>query len=174
LAIGCARDLAACCLWNRSGRVLFDGRDLTRLPQSALRPLRRRFQPTFQDAAAALDPRMSVRECVGEALEIHRLAPDGRARRVEELLAQVGLGPELAERFPHVLSGGQRQRVVLARALAVEPELLVLDEPTAGLDLSVQAQVVNLLGELQQRLRLSFLFISHDLRVVAHLATASP
>lgn len=152
------------------GRVLFDGQDITRATARALRPLRRRMQLTFQDPAGALDPRMTVGECVAEALVVHGLAANGRAARVEGLLDQVGLGPELVDRFPHELSGGQRQRVGLARALAVEPELLVLDEPTAGLDVSVQAQVLNLLGGLQQRLKLAYLFVSHDLRAVAHLA----
>jgi peptide/nickel transport system ATP-binding protein len=153
-----------------SGRILFDGQDVTGLTRSQMRPLRRRMQITFQDPGGALDPRMTAGDAVAEALVIHRLGGPDRRARVGQLLGQVGLGPEMADRFPHQLSGGQRQRVSLARALAVEPELLVLDEPVAGLDVSVQAQVVNLLSELQERLKLAYLFVSHDLRVVAHLA----
>ncbi|HEY3450835.1 MAG TPA: oligopeptide/dipeptide ABC transporter ATP-binding protein [Myxococcales bacterium] len=153
-----------------AGKVFFDGQDITRVKPAQLRPLRRRMQLTFQDPAGALDPRMTVGECVGEALLVHALANGARPARVEALLSQVGLGPEMVDRFAHELSGGQRQRVGIARALAVEPELLVLDEPTGGLDVSVQAQVLNLLSDLQQRLKLAYLFVSHDLRVVAHLA----
>ena len=153
-----------------SGRIVFDGRDLAGLSAAQMRPLRRRVQMTFQDPGGALDPRMPAGEAVAEALVIHGLGGKDRRARVAELLAQVGLPAELYERYPHELSGGQRQRVSLARALAVEPQLLLLDEPLSGLDVSVQAQVVNLLADLQERLGLSYLFISHDLRVVAHLA----
>lgn len=153
-----------------SGRVLFEGQDVTRMPERALRPLRRRLQITFQDAGAALDPRLTVCTAIEEALAIHGLGGGDRRARVAGLLRQVGLGPELGERYPHELSGGQRHRVGLARALAVEPALVVLDEPLSGLDASLQAQIVNLLSELQERLGLAYLLVSHDLRVVAHLA----
>lgn len=144
--------------------------DLARLGQRALRPLRADLQIIFQDPYASLNPRMRIRDVLGEALSTHGLAP-GAARqpRIEELLEQVGLRPEHAERFPHEFSGGQRQRIGIARALAVEPRFIVADEPLSALDVSIQAQVVNLLGELKERLNLTLLFISHDLDVVEYL-----
>jgi oligopeptide/dipeptide ABC transporter ATP-binding protein len=152
------------------GRVVFDGKDLTRMPAAELRALRRRMQIVFQDPYSSLNPRMTVREIVGEGIAIHRLAK-GRAAtddKVRALLARVGLASELAARYPHELSGGQRQRVGIARALAVEPDFIVCDEPVSALDVSVQAQVLNLLEALQDDLRVSLLFISHDLRVVEY------
>ncbi|MBI5545900.1 MAG: ABC transporter ATP-binding protein [Deltaproteobacteria bacterium] len=171
---GCGKSTLARALLGlvqvEAGRILFDGQDVTRLAGAPMRALRRRMQITFQDPEGALDPRMTVDEGIGEALVIHRLGGSDSSQRVGELLERVGLSVELADRFPHELSGGQRQRVGLARALAVEPELLVLDEPLGGLDVSVQAHIVNLLSELQERFRLTYLFVSHDLRAVAHLA----
>lgn len=154
-----------------SGRIVFDGTDITRLSQNALRPLRRRFQMIFQDPFGSLDPRVTVGESIGEALDIHRLtpAPNARRDRIRELLAAVGLDPDAAGRYPHEFSGGQRQRIGIARALAVEPALIVCDEPVSALDVSVQAQVVNLLQDLQRQRNLAYLFISHDLAVVEHL-----
>lgn len=144
--------------------------DLARLSQGALRPLRADIQIIFQDPYASLNPRMRIRDVLGEALSTHGLAPGAaRQKRIEELLEQVGLRPEHAERFPHEFSGGQRQRIGIARALAVEPRFIVADEPLSALDVSIQAQVVNLLGELKERLNLTLLFISHDLDVVEYL-----
>lgn len=144
--------------------------DLAHLSQRALRPLRADIQIIFQDPYASLNPRMRIRDVLGEALSTHGLATGAaRQARIEELLEQVGLRPEHAERFPHEFSGGQRQRIGIARALAVEPRFIVADEPLSALDVSIQAQVVNLLGELKERLDLTLLFISHDLDVVEYL-----
>ncbi|MDR2325261.1 MAG: ATP-binding cassette domain-containing protein [Acidovorax sp.] len=144
--------------------------DLAALSASRMRPLRSQIQIIFQDPYASLNPRMRIRDVLGEALDTHGLAR-GAARqpRIHELLAQVGLRPEHAERFPHEFSGGQRQRIGIARALAVEPRFIVADEPLSALDVSIQAQVVNLLGELKEQLGLTLLFISHDLDVVEYL-----
>lgn len=154
------------------GRVVFDGQDVTRMSPADLRRLRRRAGMVFQDPYASLDPRRSVGEAVAEALDIHDLHPgqDARRRRVGDLLERVGLHPDVVDRYPHEFSGGQRQRIGIARALAGEPEFLVLDEPIAALDVSIQAQVMNLLGELQRDLGLAYLFIAHDLAAVQHLA----
>lgn len=152
------------------GRVVFDGQDITRMSHAELRPMRRRMQIVFQDPSSALNPRMTVRELVGEGISIFRMAKDDAEATalVEKALGIVSLPPEVMGRFPHELSGGQKQRVGIARALAVKPELLVCDEPVSALDVSVQAQILNLLLRLQRDLGLSMLFISHDLRVVAH------
>jgi oligopeptide/dipeptide ABC transporter ATP-binding protein len=153
------------------GVVRVDGEVWTGLSAGAMRQRRRRVQMVFQDPYGSLDPRMTVGEAIGEALDIHRLAADraGRAARIAGLLESVGLRPEHAGRYPHAFSGGQRQRIGIARALAVEPRLLICDEPVSALDVSVQAQVVNLLQDLQRQRGLAYLFISHDLAVVAHL-----
>jgi len=154
-----------------SGTVRFDGTDLFQVTPVALRRLRRRIQIVFQDPGSALNPRLRVGEAVAEGLDIHRIvARAERGARVAALLSEVGLDPSLATRWPHELSGGQKQRVAIARALAVEPELLVCDEAVSALDVSVQAQVLALLGELQRRRGLAFLFIAHDLAVVRQLA----
>jgi peptide/nickel transport system ATP-binding protein len=155
-----------------SGRVRYDGRELTQLSGSELRPLRRHFQIIFQDPYASLNPRMLAGEILEEGMDAQGLGKNRAARqaRVAELLQQVGLPPDARQRYPHEFSGGQRQRISIARALAVEPELIVCDEPTSALDVSVQAQVLNLLKRLQDELGLSYLFITHNLSVVEYLA----
>lgn len=155
-----------------AGSVEFDGVDVLALGRRALRALRRRMQPVFQDPYSSLNPRRTVGSAIGEGLRIHRLA-EGAAvdARVAQLLSEVGLSPEYGRRHPHELSGGQRQRVGIARALAVEPDLMVCDEPVSALDVSVQAQVLNLLLDLQRTRGLTYLFIAHDLAVVAQVAT---
>jgi len=154
-----------------AGSVWLDGRDVFALSDRELRALRRRAQLVFQDPYASLDPRMRIAAIVAEPLDIHRIGkPTERRARALELLAQVGLPGVMAERFPSALSGGQRQRVGIARALAVDPELLVLDEPLSALDVSVQAQVINLLVDLREQRGLTYLLIAHDLRLVRYLA----
>ncbi len=154
-----------------AGSLTFDGQDITTLAGRGLKAIRRRLQMIFQDTYAALNPRMTVGDIIGEALDIHNLAA-GKVRqsRIVELLSLVGLNPEHANRFPHEFSAGQRQRVGIARALAVEPQLIVCDEPISALDVSIQAQVVNLLKELQARLGLTYLFIAHDLSMVQYIS----
>ncbi len=154
-----------------AGRVTIDGQEVGALGPRALRALRRRMQIVFQDPYGSLNPRMTVRQTLAEPLAIHRLAIGAEVdRRIAALLDEVGLDPGFARSYPHELSGGQRQRVGIARALSVEPQFMVLDEPVSALDVSVQAQVLNLLADLQQRRRLTFLFIAHDLAVVKHIA----
>jgi oligopeptide transport system ATP-binding protein len=154
-----------------SGRVLFDGTDLCQVNKRDLRRMRRKLQIIFQDAHASLNPRMPIGDLVGEALDIHGLFRGGaRAGRIRELLDMVGLSGSLFERYPHELSGGQAQRVAICRALAVEPELIICDEPVSALDVSIQAQIVNLLQDLQEQLGLTYIFISHDLSVVRHIS----
>jgi oligopeptide/dipeptide ABC transporter ATP-binding protein len=154
------------------GRIRFNGVDLVPLEGHALRRQRRHFQMIFQDPAGSLDPRLTIESIVGEPLDIHRLSRGRTARhdRISQLLSDVGLDPSLRDRYPHEFSGGQRQRIGIARALAVEPQLIVCDEPVSALDVSVQAQVVNLLHDLQEQRQLAFLFIAHDLAVVEHLS----
>ena len=149
-----------------SGVVEFEGRDITNLSSRALRRVRRDVQMVFQDPFASLNPRMTVREIVGEPLMIWREWRHGGGRKVEELLERVGLNPAFAKRYPHEFSGGQRQRIGIARSLALRPKLLVCDEPVSALDVSVQAQILNLLADLQEEFDLTLLFISHDLSVV--------
>ena len=155
-----------------AGEVRFSGTNLLALDRRELRAKRRELQIVFQDPYSSLNPRMTVAQIIGEALDIHGLAGDGAARRkrIAELLEQVGLNAAHAERYPHEFSGGQRQRIGIGRALAVSPKLIICDEPVSALDVSVQAQVVNLLQDLQAQLGLTYLFIAHDLAVVEHIS----
>ncbi len=155
-----------------TGRIFLEGEDITALRGEELRQRRRKFQMIFQDPYSSLNPRMTVSQIIGEAIDIHGLAESSVARRarINDLLRAVGLDPSHAERYPHEFSGGQRQRIGIARALAVEPKLIICDEPVSALDVSVQAQVVNLLMDLQQQLGLAYLFIAHDLAVVEHIS----
>jgi len=154
------------------GRIVYDGRDIVPLSASEMRPLRRKMQIIFQDPYSSLNPRMTVREIVGEAIQIHKLAKSksDEEEMVASLLQKVGLRSDVMGRYPHEFSGGQRQRIGIARALAVQPEFIVCDEPISALDVSIQAQIVNLLMDLQDELGVAFLFISHDLRVVRHIS----
>ncbi len=158
-----------------SGKITYDGKvifDSEKKIKENMLPYRRKMQLIFQDPSASLDPRMTVGEIVGEALDIHKICPDKKSRqnRINELLSRVGLNTEHANRFPHEFSGGQQQRIGIARALAVEPEFIVCDEPISALDVSIQSQVVNMLEELQEQIGLTYLFIAHDLSVVRHIS----
>jgi peptide/nickel transport system ATP-binding protein/oligopeptide transport system ATP-binding protein len=154
-----------------AGRVSFEGRDIFALGATALREFRRHAQLVFQDPYASLNPRMTISQIVGEVLGLHDIVPRAqRATRVAELLSLVGLEPRFARRYPHEFSGGQRQRIAIARALAAEPKLIICDEPVSALDASIRSQVLNLLRDLQRRLGLTYIFISHDLAVVKHIA----
>ena len=153
------------------GEIIFDGKDLTKLHGNEMRLMRRKMQMIFQDPYASLNPRMSVRDIIGEPLVIHKLGNGSERReRVAELMRIVGLNPYYATRFPHEFSGGQRQRIGIARALAVSPDFIVADEPVSALDVSIQAQIINLMEELQQQFGLTYLFIAHDLSVVRHIS----
>ena len=173
---GCGKTTTGRCVLQlerpTSGQVIFEGRDLTTLSQSELRRARRRIQVIFQDPYSSLNPRMTVGQILAEPLAVHRIVADrsARAARVQELLRQAGLLPPMADRYPHELSGGQRQRVGIARALAMEPGLIICDEPVSALDVSIQAQIINLLEELQAELGLTYLFVAHDLSVVRHIS----
>jgi oligopeptide/dipeptide ABC transporter ATP-binding protein len=154
-----------------AGEVLFEGQDLLALSPTAMRQMRRHVQIVFQDPYASLDPRMNIARIIAEPLEIHGIGSRAeRAAKVKELLSLVGLDLAAAERYPHEFSGGQRQRIGIARAIALEPKLVVLDEPVSALDVSIQSQILNLLEELKLRLGLSYIFISHDLSVVHHVS----
>jgi peptide/nickel transport system ATP-binding protein len=154
-----------------AGRVWFEGQEITGLSAAALKPVRRRMQIVFQDPYAALNPRMTVGDFVAEPLVVHGIAGnrDERRARVEELFRKVGLDPRFADRYPHQFSGGQRQRIGIARAIALSPSLIVADEPITALDVSIQAQIVNLFQDLQEQLGLAYLFIAHDLSMVRYL-----
>jgi oligopeptide/dipeptide ABC transporter ATP-binding protein len=172
---GCGKSTLGRCLLRliepTAGTVRFEGKDVLALGSADLRTMRRAMQIIFQDPYASLNPRMRVGAIVAEGIEVHGLAHGAeKRRRVEELLQKVGLGPEHYDRYPHEFSGGQRQRIGIARALAVGPSFIVADEPVSALDLSIQAQVLNLLSDLQDQLGLAYLFISHDLRVVEHIS----
>jgi len=154
-----------------SGSVYFEGVDLAKLRREPLRRMRRKMQMIFQDPYASLNPRMTVEEIIGEPLRVHEVAsPKEIKERVKELLSLVGLNPAFATRYPHEFSGGQRQRIGVARALALQPSFIVCDEPISALDVSIQAQVVNLLEDLQEKLNLTYLFIAHDLSMVRHIS----
>ncbi|MBW3649646.1 MAG: dipeptide ABC transporter ATP-binding protein [Actinobacteria bacterium] len=172
---GCGKSTAALALMRlvepTAGRILFEGRDLAACSSSDLREMRRRMQIVFQDPYGSLNPRMSVQDIVGESLDIHDLGTNRERReRVADLLQMVGLQPEHGARYPHQFSGGQLQRIGIARALALNPRVLVLDEPVSALDVSIQAQLITLLQRLQEELGLAYLFISHDLSVVRHIS----
>src|SRR5215475_5709067 len=172
---GCGKSTLARCIMRlldtTDGKNIFDGRDITRLSRQSMRPVRREMMMIFQDPYASLNPRKRVGFIVAEALEVHKLGtPAEVKRRVQELLEIVGLNPEHYNRFPHEFSGGQRQRIGVARALAISPKLIVCDEPVSALDVSVQAQVLNLLEDLQEEFGLTYVFIAHDLNVVRHIS----
>jgi len=173
---GCGKTTTGRCVLQlerpTSGQVIFEGRDLTALSDAGLRKVRRRIQVIFQDPYSSLNPRMTVGQIIAEPLAVHGIVPQrsARAARVLELLRHAGLLPAMANRYPHELSGGQRQRVGIARALAMEPSLIICDEPVSALDVSIQAQIINLLEELQAELGLTYLFVAHDLSVVRHIS----
>jgi oligopeptide/dipeptide ABC transporter ATP-binding protein len=172
---GCGKSTMARCIMRlldpTAGKVVFEGRDITRLSRANMRPIRREMMMIFQDPYASLNARKRVGFIVAEALEVHKMGTDAEIkRRVQELLEVVGLNPEHYNRFPHEFSGGQRQRIGVARALAVNPKLIVCDEPVSALDVSVQAQILNLLKDLQRDFGLTYIFIAHDLNVVRHIS----
>ncbi|OOM76803.1 dipeptide ABC transporter ATP-binding protein [Clostridium sp. BL-8] len=155
-----------------SGQIIFNGKDITKNSVKEMVPLRKEMQMIFQDPYASLDPRMTVGDIIGEAIDIHKLLTgEERTERIRSLLSKVGLAGDHINRYPHEFSGGQRQRIGIARALAVEPSLIVCDEPISALDVSIQAQVINMLEELQEELGLTYLFIAHDLSMVKHIST---
>jgi oligopeptide transport system ATP-binding protein len=173
---GCGKTTIGRCVLQlerpTAGEILYEGQEMTRMSDAELRPLRRKMQIVFQDPYSSLNPRMTIGQIISEPVRVHGLAQNGADSRdrVDELLTVVGLNPLMASRYPHQLSGGQRQRVGIARALALEPKFIVCDEPISALDVSIQAQIINLLEELQERFGLTYLFIAHDLSVVRHIS----
>jgi oligopeptide/dipeptide ABC transporter ATP-binding protein len=173
---GCGKTTTGRCILQlerpTSGEVIFEGRDLTKLGDDELRAVRRKVQVIFQDPYSSLNPRLTVGQIIAEPLAVHGIVTErkSRAQRVREILTHVGLLPQHAHRYPHQLSGGQRQRVGIARALAVEPALIICDEPVSALDVSIQAQIINLLEDLQAEFGLTYLFVAHDLSVVRHIS----
>jgi len=172
---GCGKSTMARCIMRlldpTEGKITFDGRDITHLSRAQMRPIRREMMMIFQDPYASLNPRKRVGFIVAEALEVHKIGTAAETKkRVQDLLDIVGLNPEHYNRFPHEFSGGQRQRIGIARALAVNPKLIVCDEPVSALDVSVQAQILNLLKDLQSEFKLTYVFIAHDLNVVRHIS----
>jgi oligopeptide/dipeptide ABC transporter ATP-binding protein len=172
---GCGKTTTGRCMLQlekaTSGSIYYDGQDLTKLSKDEMRPLRQRIQVIFQDPYSSLNPRMKIGDIISEPMMVHKTEPNAAARdkRVRELLSVCGLNPKFADRYPHEMSGGQRQRVGIARALAVRPEFIICDEAVSALDVSIQAQVINLLEDLRDEFNLTYLFISHDLSVVRHL-----
>ena len=173
---GCGKTTVGRCLLQlyhpTAGQIFFEGHNISKLPPGKIRPLRRKMQLIFQDPYGSLDPRQSAGSIVGEPLRIHRLVRNDHEyrQRVEELFTTVGLDSSMVGRFPHEFSGGQRQRIGIARALSCEPSFIICDEPISALDVSIQAQIINLLQELQEKLGLTYLFIAHDLSVVRHIS----
>ncbi len=172
---GCGKTTIGRCILQldrpTEGEILFEGVDLTRLDQVALRPIRQKIQVIFQDPYSSLNPRMKIGDIIAEPMKVHRIEPDRgeRKKRVGELLSVCGLSTKFADRYPHEMSGGQRQRVGIARALSLRPQFIICDEAVSALDVSIQAQVINLLEDLRDEFNLTFLFIAHDLSVVRHL-----
>ncbi|MBX9839884.1 MAG: dipeptide ABC transporter ATP-binding protein [Silvanigrellaceae bacterium] len=155
-----------------SGSIIFEGKDITNISQKALRPLRKKFQIVFQDPFASLNPRMSIKEILSEPFEIHNLYKNKNERldKIVSLLKEVGLSPESIDRYPHEFSGGQRQRIGIARALSLNPKIIICDEPVSALDVSIQSQILNLMMDLRDKYKLSYIFIAHDLSVIEHIS----
>ena len=172
---GCGKTTTGRCILQlekaTAGEILYDGKDLTKLTQKEMSPIREKIQVIFQDPFSSLNPRMKIGDIIGEPIKVHEIIPDKEERnnRVRELLSLCGLNPKFADRYPHEMSGGQRQRVGIARALALNPEFIICDEAVSALDVSIQAQVINLLEDLRDEFGLTYLFISHDLSVIRHL-----
>ena len=172
---GCGKTTTGRCILRledpTAGQILFDGTDIATLDTAGMREIRQKIQVIFQDPYSSLNPRMKIGEIIAEPMHVHGIEPDRQARedRVKELLSVCGLRPAMADRYPHEMSGGQRQRVGIARALAMRPQFIICDEPVSALDVSIQAQVINLLEDLREQFNLTYLFIAHDLSVVRHL-----
>ncbi len=172
---GCGKTTTGRCILHleqpTSGEIFYDGQDLTKLSQEEMRPIREKIQVIFQDPFSSLNPRMKIGDIIGEPIKVHKIIEDRakREKRVQELLSLCGLNPKFADRYPHEMSGGQRQRVGIARALALNPEFIICDEAVSALDVSIQAQVINLLEDLRDEFGLTYLFISHDLSVIRHI-----